>query len=111
MAPASQRSAGVPAVHRDGARIQNALLLQVDLLQEVQHAAGVSGDAVVRPGPEVVLPDGAFRVALRAQRPPLAHAGLFSHATAGKPTAGSLKTKAAFLKWERRTGTHSPVPL
>lgn len=51
---------------RDGPGVQNALLLQVDLLQEVQHAAGVRGDAVVRPSPEVVLPDGAFRVALKA---------------------------------------------
>lgn len=54
----------LPAVHGDGPGIQDALLLQVDLLQEVQHAAGVGGDAVVGPGPEVVLPDGALRVAL-----------------------------------------------
>lgn len=93
--PFSQRSAGVPAVHRDGSRVQNALLLQIDLLEEVQHAAGVSGDAVVRPGPEVVLPDGAFRVALKAQRPPLA----FSTASGG------------LLTWERHAGTHSPARL
>lgn len=54
-------------MHGDGPGIQDALLLQVDLLQEVQHAAGVGGDAVVGPGPEVVLPDGALRVALQQQ--------------------------------------------
>lgn len=44
--------------------VQNALLFQVDLLQEVEHAAGVGGDSVVGPGLEVVLPNCAFSVAL-----------------------------------------------
>lgn len=58
----------VPAVYRNRSSIQDALLLQVDLLQEVKDAAGVRWNAVVGPGPEVVLPNGALRVALRARR-------------------------------------------
>lgn len=64
----SNFSKALPAVHGDRPGVQDALLLQVDLLQEVQHAAGVGGDAVVGPGPEVVLPDGALRVALEPHR-------------------------------------------
>lgn len=58
----------VPAVYRNRSSIQDALLLQVDLLQEVKDAARVRRNSVVRPGPEVVLPNGTLRVALRAHR-------------------------------------------
>ena len=54
----------IPAVHRYGASLQDALLFQVDLLQEVQHTSRVGGHAVVGPSPEVVLPNGALRVPL-----------------------------------------------
>lgn len=58
----------LPAVHGDGPGIQDALLLQVDLLQEVQDTTGVCGHAVVGPGSEVVLPDRALCVALKPCR-------------------------------------------
>lgn len=54
----------IPAVYCYWPGIQNALLLQVDLLQEVQNTPWISGDPVIWPGFEVVLPHCAFRVAL-----------------------------------------------
>lgn len=53
-----------PAVNHHWARIHDALLLVVHLLQEVQHTPGITGHAVVRPGPKVVLPDGSLCIAL-----------------------------------------------
>lgn len=58
----------LPAVHSDRPGIQDALLLQVHLLQEVQDTTRVCGHAMVRPGPEVVLPDRALCVALKPHR-------------------------------------------
>lgn len=53
-----------PAVNHHRPRVRDALLLMVDLLQEVQHAPGVTGHSVVRPGPKVVLPDRSLRIPL-----------------------------------------------
>lgn len=61
----SQRWGGwSPAVNHHGPRVHNALLLVVNLLQEVQHAPRVTGHTVVRPGPKVVLPDRSLRIPL-----------------------------------------------
>lgn len=59
-----EESASRPAVDHDWAGVRDALLLVVNLFQEVQHPARIAGDAVVRPGPEVVLPHGPLGVAL-----------------------------------------------
>lgn len=53
-----------PAVNYHGPCVHNALLLMVDLLQEVQHAPRVTGHSVVRPGPKVVLPHGSLCIPL-----------------------------------------------
>lgn len=51
-------------MNHDRACIHDALLLVVDLLQEVQHTSRVTRHAMVWPGPKVVLPDGSLCVSL-----------------------------------------------
>lgn len=57
----------LPAMYHDRSGLRNALLLEFDLFQEVQHTTGVTRHAVIRPGTKMVLPHGALVVRLERE--------------------------------------------
>lgn len=54
----------VPAVDDNGSSILNGALCAVDFLQEPEDAAGLVGDAMVRPAQVLVVPDVPQRLLL-----------------------------------------------